>query len=147
MFVNVWLGIPEADHNELNNDRGQEQSALSDIARRFSRSQLDPDVVQNLYKTRTQGPNTFHLWSIILNDEDGLIPLQINSFRQEYPQARVEGAWLPDGSQLLDDQGVIAYDIDLAAIAAYMPDDPDGTPNPTIRDVNLPYGWAPRDFS
>jgi hypothetical protein len=98
MFVNAWLGIPEADHNELNNRRGTEDNVGP--AAQFVDGQIDPDVVQNLYKVRTVGPNSWHLWSVILNDEDGPINQQINAFRTEFASAQVLGVWKPDGAML-----------------------------------------------
>ena len=151
MFVNVWIGIPETDHNELNNRRGTENNIGP--AKQFVNGQLDPAVVQNLYKTRQQGQTIFHLWSVILSEADGPYNLQIAAFRQEFPGARVEGAWLPDGSQLLDELGDIRYPLNLANLLDYMPDVWNGDDPPTfspatvVTDVNLPAGWAPRDFT
>ena len=144
MFVNVWLGIPAGDHNELNNRRGTEDNVGP--AQQFVNGQLDPAVVQNLYAVRTAGPNSFHLWSVILSEADGTIVEQVNAFRSEFPSTQVLGAWLPSGEQLSDENGNVRYEIS-DTLSQYMPTDPDGTPNPTVRDVNLPAGWAPRDFT
>lgn len=135
-YVNVWLGIPEDDHNELNNRRGTEDNVGPAAA--FVDGQLDPDVVQPMYAVRTSGPQSWHLWSVILDERDGAINAQVNAFRQEFPGTQMLGAWLPDGSQLLDDQGQVMYDIP-DTLDQYMPDG-------IITDVNLPFGWQPREF-
>ena len=113
MIVNVWLGIPEDDHNELNNRRGTENNIGP--AKAFVDGQLDPEVVQRLYKTRTQGANTLHLWSVILDDADSPLDQQINAFRQEFPGARVEGVWKPDGFQLgtEPEYGTVLVDVEI----------------------------------
>jgi hypothetical protein len=98
MWVNAWLGIPAADHNELNNRRGTDNNVGP--AKQFVDGQLDPDVVQPMYKVRTVGPNSWHLWSVVLNDEDGPINQQINAFRQEFASTQVLGVWKPDGAML-----------------------------------------------
>lgn len=99
MNLNLWIALPEDVHNELNQGREDENNNLSDIANRFARGQLDPGTVLNLYKQRRQGPNTWHLWSIILTAEDhNDVVSQVNSFRQEYPGAQVMGLWKPDGA-------------------------------------------------
>lgn len=158
-YVNVWLGIPEADHNELNNRRGTEDNLGP--AKQFVNGQLDPAVVQNLYARRTSGPNTWVLWSVILDSRDGPFTQQVNAFRQEFPGVQVLGMWKPDGLQFgvtrqYDEQGnevlvgTPQYESS-NTLSQYMPDDYDQdgnpVPNPTVRDVNLPAGWAPRDFS
>jgi hypothetical protein len=142
-YVNVWIGIPTADHNELNNRRGTEDNVGP--AKQFVDGQLDPAVVQNLYVTDDQAGTIRHLWSVILYSTDGPFNAQINDFRQEFPGAQVLGCWLPDGSQLLDENDEVRYVIS-DRLSNYMPDDPEGTPNPTVRDINLPAGWAPREF-
>lgn len=154
-YVNVWLGIPEADHNELNNRRGTDENVGP--AAQFVNGQLDPAVVQNLYGRRVSGPNTWVLWSVILDSRDGPFTTQVNEFRQEFPGVQVLGMWKPNGLQFgvtLDaegnPQGTPQYEIS-NTLSEYMPDDYDQdgnpVPNPTVRDVNLPAGWAPRDFS
>ncbi len=149
-FVNVWIAIPEADHNALNNMRGREESQASDLVMNFVNGQIDPAVVQNLYAQRKQGLNTFHLWSIILVEADGKYNRQINDFRQAYPGAHVLGCWNPDGSQLLNEVGAVAYE-QPDFISAFMPDDLNEddilVPNPTVRDINLLQGQAPREFN
>lgn len=158
-YVNVWLGIPEDDHNELNNRRGTDDNVGP--ARQFVSGQLDPAVVQNMYARRTSGPNTWVLWSVVLDSRDGPFNQQVNAFRQEFPGVQVLGMWKPDGLQFgvtLDEegnpQGSPQYEIP-NNLDQYMPDDIEVddqgnvivTPNPTLRDVNLPAGWKARDFS
>ena len=151
-FVNVWIAFREADHNGLNNMRGAEQAGITKVVRDFVNNQLDPAVVQNLYKTRTQGPNVWHLWSIILNSEDGPFNQQINDFRQQYPGCQVLGCWNPDGTELTDENGVVMY-TQPDFLLAFMPDVWNGDDPPTfspatqVTDINLPAGWAPRVFT
>jgi hypothetical protein len=95
-YVNIWLAIPEDDHNELNNRRGTEDNVGP--ARDFVDGQLDPEVVQNLYVTHQQGQTVRHLWSVILREDS--IPNSVNEFRQEFPGAQVLGCWKPDGAML-----------------------------------------------
>jgi hypothetical protein len=52
----------------------------------------------------------------------------------------VLGCWLPDGSQLLDENDEVRYVIS-DRLSNYMPEE-----DPTVRDINLPAGWAPREF-
>lgn len=158
-FVNVWIAFREADHNELNNMRGADQSGLTKVVRDFVNGQLDPAVVQNLYKTRTQGPNVWHLWSIILNSEDGPFNQQINDFRQQYPGCQVLGCWNPDGTEYGTARDADGNIVGLPAytqpdfLLAFMPDVWNGDDPPTfsaatqVTDVNLPAGWAPRVFA
>ena len=158
-FVNVWIAFREADHNELNNLRGADQSGTVKVVRDFVNGQLDPAVVQNLYKTRAQGPNVWHLWSIILNSEDGPFNQQINDFRQQYPGCQVLGCWNPDGTEYGTERdpdgniiGLPAYD-QPTFLLDFMPDVWNGDDPPTfspatqVTDINLPAGWSPRVFS
>ena len=137
MFVNAWLGIPEADHNELNNRRGTENNVGP--AAQFVDGQLDPDVVQNLYKVRTVGPNSWHLWSVVLNDEDGPINQQINAFRAEFASTQVLGVWKPDGA-MLGCQLVVTQSLNPAYVG-----EPETLPNPGYQpDQELP-DYDPRE--
>lgn len=151
-FVNVWIAFRATDHNEMNNLRGQEQSGASDLVMNFINGQLDPAVVQNLYAKRRQGPNTWHLWSIVLSDADGPYNHQINDFRQAYPGCQVLGCWHPDGLQLRDENGAIQYE-QPDFLLKFMPDvwngdePPTYSPAVTVTDINLPAGWQPREFS
>lgn len=43
-FVNAWIAFREADHNELNNLRGADQSGTVKVVRDFVNGQLDPAV-------------------------------------------------------------------------------------------------------
>lgn len=94
--VNVWFGIPEDDHNELNNRRGTADNVGP--AKSIVDGQFDPEVVQNLFSTRTQGQTTFHLWCVLLDERNGPIQDQVDAFRQEFPGCRVEGAWVGSGA-------------------------------------------------
>ena len=53
--------------------------------------------------------------------------------------------WVPEFLTEITQTGVPLYPIP-GALSAHMPDDPDGTPNSTLRDVNLFAGQAPRIF-
>ena len=52
-------------------------------------------------------------------------------------------AYVPEFLTEISQTGVPLYPIP-GRLSSFMPDDPDGTPNPTIRDVNLFAGQAPR---
>ena len=94
--INVWFGIPEDDHNTLNNRRGTAGNVGP--AKAIVNGVTDPQVTQPLFSTRTRGQTVLHLWCVILDDRDGTFEAQVNAFRQEFPGVAVEGAWNPDGS-------------------------------------------------
>ena len=112
----------------------------------------DIQVQPGLWKGRTQGPRSWQLYSLQYDvPSEREFERAVERFKSENPgQTDVLGAWhTEDGRQVgieLDGSGVPLYPIP-GRLADFMPDDPDGTPNPTLRDVNLYYGQAPRDFS
>lgn len=112
----------------------------------------DIQVQPGLWKTRTQGPRSWQLYSLLYEvDTRQQFEQAVERFKSENPgQTDVLGAWhMEDGRQVgieLDGSGVPLYPIP-GRLSDFMPDDPDGTPNPTVRDVNIYYGQAPRDFS
>lgn len=112
----------------------------------------DIDVIPGLFKGRTQGPRSWQLYSLLYE-----IPTRqafeqaVERFKSENAgKTDVLGAWhAEDGRQVgieLDGSGVPLYPIP-GRLSDFMPNNPDGTPNSTLRDVNLYYGQAPRDFS
>ena len=111
----------------------------------------DIEVIPGLFKTRVQGPRSWVLYSLIYSvDTRQQFEQAVERFKSENPgQTDVLGAWhMEDGRQVGiedDGSGVPLYPIP-GRLADFMPDDPDGTPNPTLRDVNLYYGQAPRTF-
>lgn len=67
-------------------------------------------------------------------------------FKSENPgQTDVLGAWHYETGEQVNDNGVPLYPIP-GRLSNFMPNDPDGTPNTTLRDVNLYFGQAPRIF-
>jgi hypothetical protein len=112
----------------------------------------DIQVQPGLWKTRVQGPRSWQVYSLLYEvDARQQFEQAIERFKSENPgQTDVLGAWhVEDGRQVgieTDGSGVPLYPIP-GRFADFMPDDPDGTPNPTLRDVNLYYGQAPRQFT
>jgi hypothetical protein len=111
----------------------------------------DINVIPGLFKRRAQGPRSWQLYSLLYEvDTRQQFEQAIERFKSENPGTTdVLGAWhFEDGRQAgieLDGSGVPLYPIP-GRLSDFMPDDPDGTPNPTVRDVNLYYGQAHRDF-
>ena len=150
MIINAWLEVRDdfafpaddpADDTELQAKNRVTLSKCGDI-------QVQP----NLYAKRTQGPRSWQLYTLLYD-----VPTRqafeqaIERFKSENPgQTDVLAAWhFEDGRQVgieLDGSGVPLYPIP-GKLSDFMPDDPDGTPNPTLRDVNLYAGQALRDFS
>lgn len=112
----------------------------------------DIEVIPTLFKQRTQGPRSWQLYSLIYNvPTRQAFEQDVERFKSENAgQTDVLGAWhMEDGRQVgieLDGSGVPLYPIP-GKLSNFMPDNPDGTPNPTARDVNIYYGQALRDFS
>lgn len=199
MLVNVWIEIRStfafpaedpADDTELQAKNRETLSKAADI-----------EVVPFLFKPRTQGPNTYTLYSLLYSVETNQeLEQAVELFQSENPgDTNVMGAWhweygnefgtspvitevpnpeytgepfnipnpdyqpdpeLPDydpREELLNplyvpeflteitQTGVPLYPIP-GALSAHMPDDPDGTPNSTLRDVNIFAGQALRIF-
>lgn len=150
MIINAWVEVRDdfafpaadpADDTELQAKNRETLSKCGDI-----------QVIPNLYKQRTQGPRSWQLYSLLYDVPDRrTFEQQIERFKSENPgQTDVLAAWhVEDGRQVgieLDGSGVPLYPIP-GKLSSFMPDDPDGTPNAALRDVNIYYGQAPRDFS
>ena len=150
MLINAFMEIrndfafPASDPADDTELQAKNREALSRVG--------DIQVQPGLWKTRTQGPRSWQLYSLTYDVSTRQeFEQQIERFKSENPgQTDVLGAWhMEDGRQVgieLDGSGVPLYPIP-GRLSDFMPDDPDGTPNPTLRDVNLYYGQAPRDFS
>jgi hypothetical protein len=153
-YANVWIAIPEDDHNELNNRRGTEDNVGP--ARQFVDGQLDPQQVQSMYLAHQQGQTVRHLWNIVLNDREGPFNEQINAFRQEFPGAQVLGCWNPNGTQYGTTlvQNVVSVDPyiieeTVTGTPAYEISDQliNYMPNGVLEDVVVVAGWKPRRFT
>ena len=113
----------------------------------------DIAVIPNLFKTRTQGPRSWQLYSL-LYDVDTVPEFEqaVELFSSENPgDTGVMGAWyFDDGTQVSDD-GVPIYPIP-ESLLSYMPDvwneddPPTFSPATEVTDVNLYFGQAPRQF-
>ena len=128
MIINAWLEI--RDDFDFESESNQATLALcGDIA-----------VIPGLFKTRTQGPRSWQLYSLLY--DVATVPefeQAVELFKSENPaQTDVLGAWNWDGSQVTD-HNVPLYPIP-GKLSAFMPDT-------TLEDVNLYFGQAPRDFS
>ena len=136
----TWPADDPADDTELQAKNRETLSRCGDI-------QVQP----GLWKTRTQGPRSWQLYSLIYDVATRQeFEQAVELFKSENPgQTDVLGAWhMEDGRQVgieLDASGVPLYPTP-GRLADFMPDDPDGTPNPTLRDNNLYFGQHPRQF-
>jgi hypothetical protein len=150
MIINAWVEIRDdfafpaddpADDTELQAKNRETLARCGDIA-----------VIPNLYNFRVQGPRSWELYSLLYDVATRQeFEQAVELFKSENPgQTDVLGAWhFEDGRQVgieLDGSGVPLYPIP-GKLADFMPDEPDGTPNPTRRDVNIYAGQALRDFS
>ena len=112
----------------------------------------DIQVQPGLWKTRTQGPRSWQLYSLLYEVDTGPeFEQAIERFKSENPgQTDVLGAWFfDDGMQYGidpdDPESRPLYPIP-ARLIDYMPD-VEGAPATQVTDVNLYYGQAPRDFT
>jgi hypothetical protein len=144
-LFNAWLEIRDtfafpasdpADDTELQAKNRETLDKCGDIA-----------VIPNLFKTRTQGPSSWQLYSLLYDlPTRQAFEQAVERFKSENPgDTDVKGAWhMEDGRQVgieLDGSGVPLYPIP-GNLADFMPDG-----DPTLRDVNLYYGQAPRSFA
>ena len=100
----------------------------------------DIAVIPGLFKTRTQGPRSWQLYSLLYDVETRQkFEQDIELFKSENPgDTDVLGAWhWEDGSQVEDD-GVPLYPIP-GRLMNFMP-------NGSLEDVNLYFGQSPRQF-
>ena len=149
MIVNVWMEIRDtfaypaadpADDTQLQAKNRETLALAADIA-----------VVPLLFKKRIQGPRSFDLYSLLYVDvTQQSLEQKVERFASENPgDTAVMGAWhWEDGRQFgiqEDGSGVPLYPIP-GALSAHMPNNGDGTPNNTLRDVNLFMGQASRLF-
>ena len=149
MIINAWVEVrndfafpadnPE-DDTELQAKNRETLSRCGDI-----------DVIPGLFKKPTQGPRSWQLYSLLYDVATRReFEQAVERFKSENPGTTdVLGAWhFEDGRQVgieLDGSGVPLYPIP-GRLSDFMPDDPDGTPNSTLRDVNVYYGQSPRQF-
>ena len=149
MIINVWIEIRDnftwpADEPENDNELQAKNRTTLALA-------ADIGVVPLLYKVRTQGPRSYALYSLLYdNVTQQSLEQAVEMFQSENPgDTNVMGAWhWEDGRQFgiqEDGSGVPLYPIP-GSLSAFMPDDPDGTPNSTLRDVNIFAGQALRQF-
>ena len=134
MIINVWIEI--RDDFDFTSETNQATLALcGDIA-----------VIPGLYKNRVQGPHSWQLYSLLYDVETRQeFEQAVELFKSENPgQADVLGAWNWDGSQVTDNN-VPLYPIP-GKLSNFMPDDAEGNPDSTLRDVNLYAGQSPRVF-
>ena len=144
MIINCFVEIRDdfafpaadpADDTELQAKNRETLSKCGDIA-----------VIPGLFKTRTQGPRSWQLYSLLYDVETRQqFEQQVERFKSENPgQTDVLGAWhWEDGRQVgieTDGSGVPLYPIP-GRLADFMPGS-----DPTLRDVNLYFGQSPRQF-
>ena len=140
MLINAWLEI----RDDFDFERPDNVETLSKCG--------DIEVIPGLYAQRTQGPRSWQLYSLIYDVATRQeFEQAVERFKSENPGLTdVLGAWhMEDGRQVgieLDGSGVPLYPIP-GKLSDFMPDDPEGNPDPTLRDVNIYYGQALRDFS
>jgi hypothetical protein len=140
MIINAWLEVRD-DFDFEREDNVETLERCGDIA-----------VIPNLYDFRVQGPRSWQLYSLLYDVATRQeFEQAVERFKSENPgQTDVLGAWhFEDGRQVgieLDGSGVPLYPVP-GKLSDFMPDNPDGTPNATVRDVNIYYGQAPREFS
>ena len=139
MIINAWLEIrdnftwPAVDPENDTELQAKNRATLARCG--------DLAVIPGLFKTRTQGPRSWQLYSLLYDVQT--IPefeQAVELFKSENPgDTSVLGAWhWEDGSQVNDD-GVPLYPIP-GTLNSFMPDT-------TLEDVNLYFGQAARSFS
>ena len=146
MIINAWVEIrddfafPAADPADDTELQAKNRETLARCG--------DVQVIPNLYKTRTQGPRSWQVYSLLYDVATRQeFEQAIERFKSENPgQTDVLGAWDFHTGEQVNDNGVPLYPIP-GKLNNFMPDDPDGTPNSTLRDVNTYFGQAFRDFS
>ena len=136
MLINAWIEI--RDDFDFNTDINQATLALCG----------DVSVIPGLYKTRTQGPRSWQLYSLLYDVPFRQVFEQaIELFKSENPGTTdVLGSWHWVTGEQVKDDNVPLYPIP-GKLNQFMPDDAEGNPDSTLRDVNLYYGQSPRDFS
>ena len=136
MIINAWLEI--RDDFDFESESNQATLALcGDVA-----------AIPGQYKTRKQGPRSWQLYSM-LYDVATIQEFEqaVELFKSENPgQTSVLGAWYYDSGEQVTDDNVPLYPIP-GNLANFMPDDSEGNPDATLRDVNLYFGQASRSFT
>jgi hypothetical protein len=160
MRINVWMEIrntfafpPQQDENGL-----PEDSELQAKNRKTFALAADYEVVSGLFKTRSQGPNTYALYSFLYDVETSQeLEQAVELFQSENPgDTKVMGAWDYFTGLQLRDNNVPVYPIQ-GSLLQYMPDvttwngdEPPTytvTPANMLTDVNISAGQAPREFN
>ena len=151
MIINAWVEIRD-DFTwpavESENDTQLQAKNRATLAKCG-----DIAVIPGLYKTRTQGPRSWQLYSLLYDVQT--IPefeQALELFQSENPgETSVMGAWyFENGNQVVDD-GVPLYPIP-GSLGSYMPDVWNGDDPPTfsaateLSDVSLYFGQSPRIF-
>lgn len=128
MIINAWIEIRDDFDFEAN---AEAIARCGDVA-----------VIPGLYRTRTQGPRSWQLYSLLyVVDTRQEFEQAVELFKSENPGLTdVLGAWDFNTGEQVKDNDVPLYPIP-GKLASFMPD------GVTLEDVNLYYGQAPRDFS
>jgi len=146
VIINAWLEIKDTFTWPAENS--EDDTELQAKNRQTLERCGDIQVIPGLYKTRTLGPRSWQLYSLLYDVQS--IPefeQAIELFKSENPgDTDVLGAWHWETGNQVTDDNVPLYPIP-GGLSNFMPDDPDGTPNNTQRDINLYFGQTPRDFS
>lgn len=165
MKINVWLALRDdaqaAIRERLTWDeesQGPYTGPVPDRVARVFEKMGDRATVQRLFKTPTIANRQWTIWSILFDENKNVmqrVKAELDHLEASYPnRIQIVGAWHYDtGRQVgadYDDSGnrisLPLYPVP-GLLSNFMPDDPDGSPNAALRDVNLYYGQAPRDFS
>ena len=161
---NAWIAVSDTARTRIverltwdEETQGAYDGPVTQAQYRLFSYMQDRRSREALFKRPTIGGREYILFSVDFDGDE--VPLAsvrqtIDDLIETYPnQIAVMGAWrVDDGRQVgatYDENGVITSDGPYpphAQLFQFMPDDPDGTPNPTVRDVNILYGQAPRDF-
>ncbi len=145
MIVNTWIEI--RDTFEFPAQEPEDDTELQAKNRETLARCGDLAIIPNLFKSRTQGPRSWQLYSLLYEvDTRQEFEQAIELFKSENPgDTDVLGAWhWEDGRQVgieEDGSGVPLYPIP-GKVSSFMPDG-----DTTHRDINLYFGQAPRDFS
>ena len=146
MIINAWVEIrdtfawPAADPEDDTELQAKNRETLALCG--------DIKVIPGLYKTRTQGPRSWQLYTLLYDVATRQeFEQAIELFKSENPgDTDVLGAWhWATGEQVTDDN-VPLYPIP-GKLGNFMPDEGDPpVPNNTLRDINLYFGQAGRVF-
>ena len=147
MIANIWMRF--RDDFTWPAENPEDDDELQAKNREALSRAVDYETVSRLYKQESAQGKTWTLLSLWYQYElENEVEQAVERLSSENPgQTDVLGAWYADTGERFGtaDESPPTYP-QYGALDRYMPDNPDGTPNPIVRDVNLLAGQALRVF-